>query len=211
MTQNIIQPAIRGLNHLIDGGGLGDYQSAPSDARLLPKSHSKAFLEDLRQGFKAVFWDKAAESLEESTPSKAASWKLESSKAAIGAKMGLARSWGHDRLIEAGFSQGVAIKQATENDPNEARCKLGIQIMDATAAAIGWGVGCHARVDKARLASVRGTLLKDMTMVYNNKIFDPKKMQKLPLKTLMGANDPEKDLDWMRSADWTMGAKEIKI
>lgn len=92
LSQEIIKPAVLGLNHLIDGGGLGDFQSAPDDARILPKSHNRAFLEDIRQGFKAVFWDKAADSFGEGTPSKAASWKLEASKAAIGAKMGFPRS-----------------------------------------------------------------------------------------------------------------------
>ena len=120
-------------------------------------------------------------------------------------------SWAADRLIEAGFHQAQALKNETEQEPSEEKCKLAIQLIDATAAAIGWGVGCHAKVGKSRILADRNTLIRDMAMVYNNTAFDPKKLQKLPLKTLLGANDPESETEWMGSTDWITNKKVIAV
>ena len=53
-TNDYAKPVVAGLNHLINGGGLGDFQSAPGDVRLLPRSHNMTFLRNLRDGFRAL-------------------------------------------------------------------------------------------------------------------------------------------------------------
>ena len=49
------RPSVLNLNHLIQGGGLGDYQSQPRDAKLLPKVHQVNFLKNIRDGFLALY------------------------------------------------------------------------------------------------------------------------------------------------------------
>tara|TARA_B100000035_G_scaffold83055_1_gene69642 strand:+ start:3085 stop:3357 length:273 start_codon:yes stop_codon:yes gene_type:complete len=85
-------------------------------------------------------------------------WKLEASKAAIGANIGITKSWSQGRLIEAGAFAGDARKLSTESNPDVAVCKKGIQLYEATLYAIGWGVGCLAKVDKSAIARQRGGL-----------------------------------------------------
>tara|TARA_B100000035_G_scaffold83055_1_gene69641 strand:+ start:2787 stop:2984 length:198 start_codon:yes stop_codon:yes gene_type:complete len=51
---NYAKPVVSGLNHLIDGGGLGDFQSAPGNPNLMPRWHNIDRLKNLRNGFKAL-------------------------------------------------------------------------------------------------------------------------------------------------------------
>lgn len=205
------RPVVKNLNHLISGGGLGDFQSPPRESILLPKSHSKEYASNLRNGFIALSWDKSAESLQGKNPSKASLWKLEASKAAAGANMGLTKSWAQARLIEAGASAGLACKEETEANPCKDHCSHGIQIYDATLAAIGWGVGCLAKVDKYKLFQDRNVLVNDMNVVYEQKNFDPKKLKKTPLQTLLGKTEPEKKMEWMTSTEWIDEKDKKKI
>jgi hypothetical protein len=48
------RPVVKNLNHLISGGGLGDFQSQPRDPKLLPKSHNLDYAKNLRNGFIAL-------------------------------------------------------------------------------------------------------------------------------------------------------------
>lgn len=172
------KPAVAGLNHLIDGGGIGDFQTAPTDPRLMPRTHDIAFLKSLRSAFKALAWNKAADAFQGKTPSTAARWKMEAVKAAVGAQPHLTKSWAQGRLIEAGDLAGAGCKASTEDNPDVDVCKKAIQIYDATLAAIGWGVGCLANVDKAQLLRNKNILINDMKAVYEQQRFDPKKLPK---------------------------------
>jgi hypothetical protein len=116
--------------------------------------------------------------------------------------MGLAKSWAQARLIEAGANAGLACKEGTEGNPSLDHCKHGIQIYDATIAAIGWGVGCLAKVDKNKLFHERNVLVNDMKVVYEQNNFDPQKIKKVQLRALLGGTEPEKKLDWMTSTEW---------
>ena len=93
-------------------------------------------------------------------------------------------------------------KTSTEGTPCADLCKHGIQLYDATLTAIGWGVGCLANVDKAQLQKDRGTLINDMDAVYQQRRFDPKKLPKCQLQTLLSNKEPAKPTEWMTSQEW---------
>jgi len=207
----VAKPAIAGLNHLLDDGGLGDFQAAPEHPGLVPKSHSPEFLENLRSGFKALVWDKAAESLQNETHSQASAWKLRASREAIGANVGITRAWATGRLIEAGARKMEALKQTTENNPNEEACQKAIAVSNATIAAIGWGVGCLAKVNKADIVRTQGTLVNDMRLVYENKGFSLKTAEKKDLAALLVDDEPQKDMEWMASPEWITAPGTISL
>ena len=96
----------------------------------------------------------------------------------------------------------MACKKTTEENANADLCKRGIQLYDATLTAIGWGVGCLAKVDKNKLFRDKNILINDMNVVYEDRTFDPKKTPKLPLLTLLGSQNHDQKLDWMKSTEW---------
>ena len=201
-VKDYAEPAIKSINHLVDDGGLGEYQSAPADPALLPRSHNIDFLKNIRNGFKALAWDKAADSFNGATPSSALPCKLEAHRCAIGANIGLMKSWSQARLIEAGALKSNLDKVTTETNPDKEKCKSGIQTCDATLAAIGWGIGCLAQVNKQEIQQTKKTLINDMKAGYQEPNFDPKKLRKVQLTALLANIESCKTLDWMSNKDW---------
>jgi len=116
--------------------------------------------------------------------------------------MGLTRAWAHGRLIEAGTAAGDACKKRTEGTPSKDVCQNGIQLYDGTLAAIGWGIGCLAKVDKTAIKKNRNILANDMNVVYQDKTFDPTKKNHPQLITLMGDKESPKPPGWLSSQEW---------